>query len=284
MNTDTFHDRSLLDDHTANGTIRTLARLGYLAKGVVYTVVGILAASAVFGWFGIRDVSGTRGAIEAIASQPFGNFLLIALVVGLGGYVVWRFVQAFSDTEDKGTDATGIAQRIGFAISGLMYATLAYYAVTLTGWFSSGGSAGQGSSQQKELTASLMSSETGILIVGAIGIGFALVGLYQGYRSISKKFKENWKTSELSADEEKFATRLAQIGIGVRAVTFVIIGGLITKAAMDVDPSKAEGLGEALRTIGSQPFGQWLLAAVAFGLVCYGIYCFVNSRYRAMTL
>ena len=128
------------------------------------------------------------------------------------------------------------------------------------------------------------SLKAGILAVGLFGAGFVLVGLYQGYRAISKKFKDNWRTAQLSSSEERYATRLAQFGIGVRAVTFVIIGGLVIKAAIDADPANATGLGEALRTIGEQPFGQVLLAVSAFGLVCYGIYCFVNSRYRAMTI
>ncbi|MBT8103236.1 MAG: DUF1206 domain-containing protein, partial [Woeseia sp.] len=74
--------RSLSTSRGDRSFIKTLARFGYIAKGVVYSTVGILAASAVFGWFGISGARGTRGAIEAIASQPFGNFLLIALVAG----------------------------------------------------------------------------------------------------------------------------------------------------------------------------------------------------------
>ena len=283
MNTDTFDSRSLPTDRSDKNYIRMLARFGYLAKGVVYATVGILAASAVFGWFGISNVRGTRGAIEAIASQPFGNFLLIALVVGLAGYIIWRFTQGIADTEDKGSDASGWMQRIGFMISGVMYTALAWYAVSLSGWFSSSAS-GSGSSQKTEVLRQVMSTEGGILAVGAFGVGFVIVGLYQGYRAITKKFKENWRTAELSSSEEKFATRLAQVGIGVRAVTFVIIGGLVTKAAMDANPAEPTGLGEALRTIGEQPSGQMLLGASAIGLVCYGIYCFVNSRYRAMTI
>lgn len=283
MNTEILDSRSLPSSRSDKDYIRTLARIGYLAKGVVYSTVGILAASAVFGWFGISNVRGTRGAIEAIASQPFGNFLLIALVAGLAGYVIWRFTQGIADTEDKGSDASGWMQRIGFMISGVMYTALAWYAVSLSGWFSSSAS-GSGSSQKTEVLRQVMSTEGGILAVGAFGVGFVIVGLYQGYRAVTKKFKDNWRTAELSSSEEKFATRLAQVGIGVRAVTFVIIGGLVTKAAMDANPAEPTGLGEALRTIGEQPFGQTLLAASAIGLVCYGIYCFVNSRYRAMTI
>jgi hypothetical protein len=263
-------------------TVKLLLRIGYIAKGAVYVTVGILAASAVFGWFGGNDVEGTRGAVEAIAAQPFGNFLLILLVAGLAGYVLWRFVQAFMDTENKGNDAKGWVQRIGFMISGVTYAALAWYAISLSGWFDAGTSGG--GSQKTELTAKLMQSEAGILVVGVAGLVFIVLGLYQGYRAISGKFKENWQTEDMSQSEEHIATRLAQFGIGIRAVTFVIIGSLIIKAAMDADPSRDTGLGEALRTIAEQPYGHAALVATAVGLVCYGIYCFINSRYRAMTI
>lgn len=283
MNTDMAVSHSTNNDDSGSKAIEILARLGYLAKGVVYAVVGILAASAVFDWFGTHGATGTRGAVEAIAGQPFGSFLLILLVVGLCGYVVWRFVQAFADTEDKGSDFSGWAQRIGFMISGALYAALAFYAVRLSGWFE--GSSSQNSGSKKtELTAELMQSEAGIWFVGAVGATFGCVGLYQGYRALSKKFKDNWNTQHLSETEERVATRVGQVGIGVRAVTFVIIGFLIVKAAADADPSEATGLGEALRQIGQQPFGQALLIATAFGLFCYGLYCLINSRYRAMTI
>ena len=269
-------------EDSGSNLIETLARVGYFAKGAVYATVGLLALSALFNWFGVDNVQGTRGAIETIASQPFGGILLVALIVGLIGYTIWRFTQGIADTEDKGGDASGWMQRIGFMISGTMYAALAFYAVTLTGWFSSSG--GSGSSQKQDLLSTVMSTEGGILAVGAFGVGFVLVGLYQGYRALTKKFKDNWKTARLSASEERIATRLGQAGIGIRAVTFVIIGSLVTKAAMDADPAQATGLGAALGTIASQPYGQILLAAAGIGLMCYGVYCFVNARYRAMTI
>lgn len=260
--------------------IEILARIGYVAKGVIYASVGILSISTLFGWLGGGEVTGTRGAVQAISEQAFGNFLLLALIAGLAGYVVWRFTQGIADTEDKGDDAAGWVQRIGFMISGWMYAALGFYAMTLLGWIPIGSASGGGT--KKELTAQLMSHEWGIWLVAIAGVVFILVGLYQGYRAVSGKFMNNWKTHRLSESQQRVAKRAAQLGIGVRAVTFLIIGSLIVQASRNANPEQAEGLGQALRTLHAQPYGPYLLGITAFGLVCYGLYCFINARYRTL--
>ena len=263
----------------AGGKSELFARLGYVAKGVVYAAVGVLTLGAVFDWFAAAKVTGTRGAVEAIATQPFGNALLILMVLGLAGYVFWRFVQAIRDTEGKGSDASGLLQRAGFAISGFTYATLALYTLSLTNWFGGGG---QGDSTKQEITARIMSHEIGIWLIGAIGIVLIGLGFYQLYRSISKKFTDNWKTGELTHGEQSLAVRFAQFGIAARAVTFWAIGGIIVKAAVTANPDEARGLGHALRSLQDADFGSPLLIAISAGLVCYGLYCFVNARYRTV--
>ncbi len=56
-----------------------------------------------------------------------------------------------------------------------------------------------------------------------------------------------------------------------------IVGG---RSAGYEKPDKALGLGGALRTLARQPFGPYLLGAVAVGLVAYGAFMFVMARYR----
>ena len=257
-----------------------LARIGYAAKGVVYGAVGVLTLGSLYNWFASAEVTGTRGALRAIASQPFGNVLVILMIVGLAGYVFWRFTQAIQDTEDKGSDATGWLQRIGFMISGFTYGGLAIYAARLAGWF--GGSSSSNESSRTELTARVMSYDAGIWLVAATGAVLIGVGVYQAYRAISRKFAENWKTVEIDSDTQPFAVRFAQFGIMARAVTFWIIGGIVVRAALNANPENAQGLGHALQSLRDESYGPALLTLVGAGLVCYGIYCFVNARYRTM--
>ncbi len=47
---------------------------------------------------------------------------------------------------------------------------------------------------------------------------------------------------------------------------------------MTYDPKKAGGLDVALRTLLDQGFGPWLLALVALGIGCFGVYCFFWAK------
>ena len=81
---------------------KTLARMGYGARGVVYLMIGGLALLTAFGEGG--KTTDSKGAITEIMQQPFGYVLLTVLIIGLFGYVVWRFTQAVKDTDGHGND------------------------------------------------------------------------------------------------------------------------------------------------------------------------------------
>ncbi len=254
--------------------VERLARLGFGARGVVYATVGVLAAQAAFGAGG--KTTDTKGALQSIVTQPFGKFLLAIVAFGLLGYVLWRFVEAIADPENKGTDAKGLALRLGYAGSGLIYAGLAWSAIKLI--LGSGGGGNSNSSQ--DWTARLLAQPFGQFLTGIVGAGVIGMGFYQFYRAYKAKFRKKWKISEMSQQEEKWATLASRFGIASRGVVFSIIGLFLLQAARQSDATQVEGLGGALAALARQPFGPWLLGIVAFGLIAYGIYNFVEARYR----
>jgi Na+/proline symporter len=203
--------------------------------------------------------------------------LLGVIAVGLSGYVVWRFVQAIADPEHKGSDAKGIVTRIGYVISGLAYAGLALTAVQLIL-----GRSNADNNQTQDWTARLIAQPFGPWLVGIVGAVIVGVGLYQFYQSYTAKFREKLRRAEMSAAEETWVTRLGRFGLAARGVVFVIIGIFLIRAAMQINPSAARGLGGALATLAQQPFGPWLLGVVAAGLIAYGIYMLALARYRQM--
>ena len=261
---------------TPSGTgdwIEKLARFGYAAKGVVYAIVGVLALQAAFGSGGAT--TGSKGVIRTIADQPFGQILLVLLIIGLAGYVVWRFVQAIKDPDDKGTDAEGLVKRVGYGVSGVTYALLAFTALQIV---MGGGSGGSGS---KELwTAKLMAQPFGQWLVGLVGAVIIGVGLYHFYRAYQANFMKSYKTGAMSATEKTWARRLGRFGLAARGVTFLLIGWFFIQAALQAEPSEAAGLSGALDALANQSEGPWLLGVVALGFVAYGIYCFSRARYR----
>jgi hypothetical protein len=71
---------------------RWLARAGLVAKGVTFGIVAALAIKVALEDHG--KVQDRPGALQQIAENGLGRFLLGALAVGLGGYALWRFAEA----------------------------------------------------------------------------------------------------------------------------------------------------------------------------------------------
>lgn len=252
--------------------IERLARFGYAAKGIVYGIVGLLAAQAALGTGG--KTTDTQGALQLIVVQPFGKFLLSLVAISLLGYVMWRFVQAIKDPEHKGTDTKGLAQRLSYAVNGLIYASLALSAMQLVL-----GKSGNNSNSTQDWTARLLSQPFGQWLVGTIGAFVIGLGFYQFYTAYSTKFRKKLNLAQLSDTEEKWVIWISKFGIAARGIVFCVIGFFLIQAARQSDPSEARGLGEALQVLAQQPYGPWILGVVAVGLVAYGVYMVIQARY-----
>ena len=257
--------------------IERLARVGYAAKGVVYVLIGVLAARAALGAGGRTTDSG--GALTAIGNASYGRLLLVVIAIGLLGYALWRVIEAATDAERKGSDAKGLAKRAAGAGRGLLYVGLALQAVRLL----RGGSAG-GDGRTQDWTARLMAAPFGRWLVAAVGVGVIGYALYQLYRAYASKVRKHLDLSRLSAGAQQLAVAVGRFGIGARGVVFLVIGWFLVRAARQADASQASGVGEALRTLERQPNGKWLLALVGLGFVAYGIYELINARYRRIAV
>jgi hypothetical protein len=266
-------------EKTAGPWITLLARFGYAAKGVVYIIIGAIAAFAAFK--GRGRTTDSQGALEEIILQPYGKYLLGAVAIGLAGYALWRFVQALNDTEDKGSGIKGIVIRIGYAIIGVVYVGLAFSAVQII--LGSGGNSNNDSSS-KEWTATLLSQPFGQWLVGLIGLGFIAAALSHFYKAYTIKFRKKLLIDEMSKGVQTFAIRTGRFGLAARGVVFGIIGAFLIQAALHSNAGEARGLSGALSALGEQTYGQVLLGVVALGLVAYGFYMLILSRYRRIML
>ena len=254
------------------GWVEGLARFGHATKGVVYLLIGGLAVSAAVGSGGAT--TGGRGAVATIADQPFGRVLLGLTAAGLFGYALWRLVQAALDPERRGTDAKGVAARLGYVLSAGAHIALGVAAAQML----AGG--GGGGASKKSWIGEAMGDPVGIAIIGLLGAFVVGAGVYQLYKAKTAKFEEDLKTAEMSPKERSWVVRIGRFGLAARGVIFPIIGIYLIQAAITTDPSKAKGVGGALRELSQQPFGTFLLLVVAAGLVAYGVHMVVNARYR----
>lgn len=275
----------------ASPWIVRLARVGYVAKGVLYAVVGLLAAQAAFGRGG--GTTDSTGALRTLLGAPFGRALLAIVALGLLGYAVWRLVEAATDPDGRGSDAKGLATRALIGGSGVLHLVLAASAIrlaagsggggggtttTTSGGEVVGGSAGGGSGGQQALTAQLLDAPGGRALVTAIGVGVIGFGLYQLYRAWAAKLSERLALGELPADSRRWAVAVSRAGIGARGVVFSIVGWLLVRAGTMGDAQQAGGTQGALDVLAAA--GRWPLALVALGLVAYAAYELLNARYR----
>lgn len=260
--------------------VKRFAKLGLVAKGVVYCLVGILAFMAAFEIGGRSEQNlNKQGVFRFILEQPFGQVLLGLVAVGLVCYALWRLTQAFLDNEHKGTDAKGIGRRIGYAFSGVVYGFLAYGSFRMV--LGSQGNQG-GDSSRQTLLREVLQKPVGQWLVGFIGLCIIGIGVYQIYRALSGKYLKNVRTSSIKTEMKEMIIRSGKIGYIARGIVWGLIGYLCIKAAMEANANQAGGSSRAFAFLEKASYGSFMLGAVALGMFCYGIFMFVRARYEVI--
>jgi Domain of Unknown Function (DUF1206) len=252
--------------------VERVARLGYIAKGVIYAVIGFLALREAVGAGG-RSTD-PSGAIHSIGTQPFGGVMLALLAVGLACYALWKVVQGVKDPDGKGSDAHGIVRRVAYVGSGALYGLLAYTAAQSI--------LGAEDTSEDAATASAMAFQPplGPILVWLVGTVVVAVGLYQLYAAYEAKFRDDLRLHQMGETEERWVIYAGRIGTAARAIAIGVAGAFLLLAAYQSDPSEARGLGAALETVQHQPLGPYMLGTIAIGLLVYGAFMFAIARYR----
>ncbi len=258
-----------------DNSLKTIARIGYIAKGVVYGLTGILTSLAAFD-LGAEKTDRLR-VLAFLEEQTFGNILLALLGAGLLCYSFWRYIQAISDPENIGDDKKAKIQRIAFFISGCIYfglGLLAFYRIFTVG----GPSSGSGNSVQQ---SPWISTDVGLIIVAFVGLCFISTGIYQFIRLYKLDFVKKFQLKSIH-DEKRRKTILnsAYMGMSARGIIFLIIGYFALQASFTAHPSEIKTTMEAFSFLEDATYGAWVLGVVAAGLVAYAIYMFMMAKYR----
>lgn len=264
-------DRSEGTDHAV--------RAGLVAYGLVHLMVALLAARLALG-----DRSGSAdstGALKTLAAQPFGAALVWAVAIGMALLVLWRVLEMVvagrgADAEDG---ASRWAVRVKNGAKAVLYGALAYSAFRVALSDSTGAGGGGGGSTEKTMTAQLLGMPAGTWLVVAAGIG--ILG-YAGaliWRGLSRKHAKHLATEGRTGSDGKAYLALGAVGYVSKGIGIAVVGGLFVHAGLTHDPGNSGGLDEALQEVLKQPYGAILLLAVAFGIGCYGVFCFARARH-----
>ena len=256
--------------------LERMGRIGYVAKAIVYIIVGLLALRYSVWGDGWSNAS-SKGALETIFLQPLGTMQLVVLTAGLVAYAAWQLIAAFVDGEDDGSHPQGYFFRASKLLGFAGYGVLTFQAVrTLAGHYTGT------RDELPKLIANVLAFSGGPWLVGLVGVGIFLFGLFQLYQVFAAGELRHLDFEPLTRPARHVVSILARFGFAARAVVFLIIGHYLVRSALEHDPREAEGMNSAFVTIGQRPYGALLLAAVAVGLVAYGMYQLVNAKYRRM--
>jgi hypothetical protein len=263
-----------------SSALQAVARVGLVAYGVVHVLIAWLALQLAWGG-GSSDSASKTGALATLAAQPGGRALLWLLTLGLVALALWQagellhHLDGLQGTGEERKDSVG--NLVGSLARVVVYAALAVTA----GKDAAGGSAQSSSSTQQQGTSGLFGVPGGRILVGIGALVIVGIGVYQIVKALRRSFLDEVDLTGASARTRELTEKLGMVGGAVKGFALGVVGGLFGWAAITFDPAKAQGLGGAMATILSAPFGRILLTLVALGFLAYGGYCAVRARFPA---
>ncbi|CUR54723.1 conserved membrane hypothetical protein [metagenome] len=246
-------------------------RLGLVAYGIVHLMIAWLAFQLALG-----DQSGSassKGALQQLAQEDYGVILIWMIAVGMMLLVIWRLIEAFAGYREEQDDSKRLRKRLTSLGKAVIYGVLAVTAVKVATGSASGGSSSD------SMTAKVMDWPGGQLIVGAVGLAIMGYGANLVRRAWTEKFREHLDAEGTSGESGRAYIIFGKAGYTSKGIAFMVVGGLFVYAAITHEAKKSGGLDQALHKVLQQPFGPFLLGAIAIGIGCYGLFCFARARH-----
>jgi Domain of Unknown Function (DUF1206) len=249
---------------------QALARAGLTARGLIWILIGCVAALVAFGQ--TRQEASQQGALQLLARQPLGSVLLWALGVGFVSYALWCLSQAAFGVAGEGNGAGPRLKSVGRAIVYSFFAYLTFQVIS--------GAHGSQSHQQQDMTARAMQHPGGRWLVGIAGLIVGVAGLVLAGQGIRRTFLKYLRTSQMSRGTRRVVELLGVIGTVARGVVVALAGVLVIEAAVTHQASESGGIDKALITLRNQPLGEILVLLAALGLIVFGGYGLCEARWR----
>jgi hypothetical protein len=256
-------------------SLEVLARLGLIAYGVVHLLIGWLAVQLAWG-VGASKSPDPSGAMRTLADQPLGKVLLWLVALGLVALALWQASEAIWGYRSR-DGSRRIRKQVTSGAKAVIYAVLGAGAASVA--LGTGSSSSQ---SQRQTTTGVLAWPAGQAIVVAAGLIVIGVGVASMVKGAKKSFTEEIDTSSMPTAARHGVEGLGQVGYIGKGVALGVVGGLLAYASLTFDRAKAPGLDGALQTILAEPFGRFLLTAVALGFVAFGLFAILQARYRRM--
>ncbi len=262
-----------LKEAIANPWLRRYILVGYAAKGTVYLLIGTFAVQAAV--ISEQKAAGTYLTLTWLAHQPLGKLLVCLIAISLIGYVLRRLLQAILVPGAKNSlSLKCILQRLGYIMSGLSYAGLAYSALNIVFEL------GEYDDTIEDLVNQLFEQPIGEWLIFLGGIAVTIIGFSYIYGAYNGSYISEFQSSDIHHRLEKWATCIGKLGVAARGIAFLLTGIFLIQAAISGNSELAGGLQNAFRVLETKPMGSLWLGLIGVGLICYGLYMFVATGYR----
>ena len=254
--------------------VEVAARVGYGARGFVYLSAGLIILLSTAGL--VDNAVGTRGALAWLGLQPLGRAWLLLLGLGLAAFVAWRLMQAVLDADNQGRSWQAVNTRVSQGFSGLGYAFLAVSAFGLlihTPPDPATAEAREGLAQAERV----LSMPFGNWLL--VGVGLCIAGI--GVGNIVRAWREDFtEYLSCSVDLCRRVAPLARVGYMARGLAWLPLAVLVVAAGLHSEATDVTSFGGALDAVDRQVAGPWLLGAGALGFIAFGLFSFIEARFR----
>jgi hypothetical protein len=149
-----------------------------------------------------------------------------------------------------------------------------YLALAWTIFSTLQGRPGNSKAQSSDVTEALLQQSGGRLMVALLGVVVIGAGAYHVVNGWTREF-----LADLSKHPGKLAVRAWVVGYIAKSVALALVGAMFVMAAVQDSSRQATGLDGALRMLGQQAYGPWLLTAVGAGIAAYGFYSLACAKH-----
>ena len=249
-----------------------VARSGFAVMALLHIVIGAIAIALALGQPGQAEPT---GAIEQLAANPWGPAVMWAGLIGCAGLALWQLSEATLRARHLPA-----GQRLGKLVSSGFLA-VAYGSVGLTFAGFAVGQRGDSGDSTRDLSTALVRGPLGVPALIALGLTVIGVGIYFIVKGVRKQFKEELQHFE-GTRRGRMISGLGVAGHVAKGVALILAGLLFVVAAATNRPGESTGLDGSLKALRDHPAGPYLLAAIAAGLISYGLFALVRARFGRM--
>lgn len=249
-----------------------VARFGFAVLAVVHILIGAIALNVAFGGEGEAEPT---GALEQLAAGTVGPWIMWACAIGCFGLAAWQFSEGLLRSRRLPTKEQ-IPKIISSGSLSIIYGSMAFTFARFAF-----GNETDSSESTRDFTASFLGTPVGNLVIIVVGGTVFGIGVYFVFKGLLRKFRPELRHFE-DRRRGTLIEVLGVIGHIAKGVALILVGILFVAAVITHDPQRSTGLDGSLKALTDHPFGIPPLVAVAVGLICYGIFALVRSKFGRM--